>query len=122
MAAARSCCWQRKCLQTGTFSVLRDQCGNYVETGGRLRQSRQRKMPICRMFSTGATGLEPATSGVTGRRSNQLNYAPWGRDSVARPLAAVACLSADRIWLAGAREDLHRPRVDDVAVSGEEAR
>jgi hypothetical protein len=28
---------------------------------------------------TGATGLEPATSGVTGRRSNQLNYAPEGR-------------------------------------------
>jgi hypothetical protein len=24
-------------------------------------------MPICRMFFTGATGLEPATSGVTGR-------------------------------------------------------
>ena len=27
---------------------------------------------------TGATGLEPATSGVDGRRSNRLNYAPYG--------------------------------------------
>ena len=27
----------------------------------------------------GATGLEPAASGVTGRRSNQLSYAPAGR-------------------------------------------
>ncbi len=26
----------------------------------------------------GATGLEPATSGVTGRHSNQLSYAPAG--------------------------------------------
>ena len=28
----------------------------------------------------GATGLEPATSGVTGRRSNQLSYTPATAD------------------------------------------
>jgi hypothetical protein len=39
--------------------------------------SRQHNRPSCRAnVETGATGLEPATSGVTGRRSNQLNYAP----------------------------------------------
>ena len=30
------------------------------------------------MKLAGATGLEPATSGVTGRHSNQLSYAPAG--------------------------------------------
>ena len=29
-------------------------------------------------YEAGATGLEPATSGVTGRRSNRLSYAPVG--------------------------------------------
>lgn len=37
------------------------------EAGGRLCQNRQQKVSICRIFSTGATGLKPATSGVTGR-------------------------------------------------------
>ena len=63
-------------------------------------------MLICRTF-TGATGLEPATSGVTGRRSNQLNYAPRATDSVAGRLSRVALVfrirsyeSADEVaWL-----------------------
>src|SRR5436305_14027625 len=33
-------------------------------------------LTIAGVLEAGATGLEPATSGVTGRRSNQLSYAP----------------------------------------------
>ena len=36
----------------------------------------------------GATGLEPATSGVTGRRSNQLNYRSAFSGAHARPSRA----------------------------------
>ena len=32
--------------------------------------------PDSEVTIAGATGLEPATSGVTGQRSNQLSYAP----------------------------------------------
>ena len=40
-------------------------------------------MPAQQLASgAGATGLEPATSGVTGRRSNQLSYAPVGHTSI----------------------------------------
>jgi hypothetical protein len=43
----------------------------------RERGALNEKEPLrTQRLSTGATGLEPATSGVTGRRSNQLSYAP----------------------------------------------
>jgi hypothetical protein len=40
------------------------------------------------MRVAGTTGLEPATSDVTGRRSNQLNYVP----------AAYFCRIPQRLW------------------------
>jgi hypothetical protein len=51
--------------------------GDRLEAGGRLRLDRQQTIQICRVFSTGATGLEPATSGVTGRRSGRLLGPQW---------------------------------------------
>ena len=44
----------------------------------RMTDRRQRDNPawLQAIRETGATGLEPAASGVTGRRSNQLSYAP----------------------------------------------
>ena len=39
--------------------------------------------------ATGATGLEPAASGVTGRRSNQLSYAPEGVRRRSLPAASA---------------------------------
>ena len=47
--------------------------------------------------ATGATGLEPATSGVTGRRSNQLSYAPLGTNLVyAKRLSSGGVLMVER--------------------------
>jgi hypothetical protein len=52
----------------------------WATTSTMARAGKNQKLPACRQLrKTGATGLEPATSGVTGRRSNQLNYAPEGR-------------------------------------------
>jgi hypothetical protein len=52
----------------------------------------------------GATGLEPATSAVTGQRSNQLSYAPAlraenQRETRARPSMTPAALAA--VWPRG---------------------
>src|SRR6266545_5046060 len=45
---------------------MRDQRVTGWKAGGLSRLNRQQNTAICRVFSTGATGLEPATSGVTG--------------------------------------------------------
>jgi hypothetical protein len=58
-------------------------CGDFRPILARDLRGMQKKPAVdmsktytIRRDFTGATGLEPATSGVTGRRSNQLNYAP----------------------------------------------
>ena len=58
--------------------------------------------PRLRKSEAGATGLEPATSGVTGRRSDQLNYTPANGAIISRPCGFVS-LSANR-HLRSARE------------------
>jgi hypothetical protein len=54
--------------------------GQIRHNGPTLANRRRSPKPAClqRFRRTGATGLEPAASGVTGRRSNQLSYAPEG--------------------------------------------
>src|SRR5262249_60508879 len=54
----------------------------------------------------GATGLEPAASGVTGRRSNQLSYAPAGNGADLRrawrqvkATPSLAATGAGAIWI-----------------------
>ena len=64
-------------VATSAESSATCQSSCHVARSGRSRRSsEQRKLPVPGNSRAGATGLEPATSGVTGRRSNQLNYAP----------------------------------------------
>ena len=53
----------------------------------------------------GVTGLEPAASGVTGRRSNRLSYTPLR--ALRRPEAILCCMYGVRF--AESRQALWRP-------------
>src|SRR6478672_928005 len=57
-------------------------------------------IPPRSMAGAGATGLEPATSGVTGRRSNQLSYAPerLGWAAVAAQAAKASAFGLGSRW------------------------
>ncbi len=48
----------------------------YFKALDQARPTPPKTRPMSGVTKAGATGLEPATSGVTGRRSNQLSYAP----------------------------------------------
>lgn len=71
----------------------------------------------------GTTGLEPATSDVTGRRSNQLNYVPAScrignpKNTTGDPACAI--LSATFFVDAGftGHETVHRPDFHESSVS-----
>jgi hypothetical protein len=82
---------ERRKLPAELFQAIRLKDGRIVSVGaspyffaiwdgrdGRLKDPKGD--PDDEVTKAGATGLEPATSGVTGRRSNQLSYAPeWTR-------------------------------------------
>ena len=51
--------------------------------------SAKKKLPISEKLFAVRTGLEPATSAVTGRHSNQLNYRTISLISATRPAVSV---------------------------------
>lgn len=68
----------------------------------------------------GTTGLEPATSDVTGRRSNQLNYVPAVTSTTLSLYHRRAALPSRRQGAAAAREFAPRGRLGLMAEAVEE--
>src|SRR3981189_374947 len=66
----------------------------------------------------GATGLEPATSGVTGRRSNQLSYAPTMTRSVAFAVGPEIREPPDQVKVAHFGAGRARREARDLPAAG----
>ena len=62
-------------LSTGPESTISKSTLFVIRCGTMWRSTPSTQILLC-IEMAGATGLEPAISSVTGRRSNQLNYAP----------------------------------------------
>jgi hypothetical protein len=60
-------------LKRGKVTSTRLWVGNALSRG--KKRAPEKPVTLCFLMA-GWTGLEPATSGVTGRRSNHLNYHP----------------------------------------------
>jgi hypothetical protein len=79
-------------------------CYSPCEASARFRGSSTKRPVKGGIPEAGATGLEPATSGVTGRRSNQLSYAPGGGFTVSQALPdRVGAAMGRRAQLSGRR-------------------
>ena len=81
------------CLPTAQRRAKRSsqkRCPRRVARPGRLCSLNRRSARFTGTSRAGATGLEPATSGVTGRRSNQLSYAPGGEFTVSQAPPGLA--------------------------------
>ena len=68
--------YEQEIEANGWSDVTGDFCTKWNDRESAWRKSLSAFVPEGLRELAGATGLEPAASCVTGRRSNQLNYAP----------------------------------------------
>src|SRR5436190_2976776 len=80
-------------------------CGRSSQVGSARPISGPAELHRRKRRGTGATGLEPATSGVTGRRSNRLSYAPSEGDHS----KATSSLPAGGLVVVGLAAQVARP-------------
>ena len=68
--------WSGTAISPGPFLDLHVIANSLIDTDNYWEVGQCLPFPVRFVFLAGATGLEPAASCLTGRRSNQLNYAP----------------------------------------------